>query len=172
MTPRSKQLFLFFALMSFCAASVDADDAKTTFGISSKFPGEYQLIQKSGDGADKYCPEVLKVSISAASVVVSGSAWFPAWEVFSFAEAGCRKKSGDIGTSRSVCMNFHEKEVSSTDTSLLTIVGFIREYAGIRLGTFDSDILTYEHSSTQIPFGIFGIWDADKFRCSYKRISS
>jgi len=153
------------------AVSAHANPATDALGISSKFPGTYALIDKSGEGARECADKIQIVATDAAVRLFSAPDSVYAQESFAVSEKGCESGEGDIGPNRTRCTHFKKFEVHFTDTSPLTIAGFIREYRGIRLDAFDSDLLTWEHGSTIIPFGVLGLWNGDKFKCTYKRIS-
>jgi hypothetical protein len=154
-------LFSSVAVLGMSSLSAFADSATDALGISSKFPGDYQLVSAQGKAG---CAEKLHV-VATSDYVTANS------EYYYKKDSGCESHEGDIGPVRNECTKFYEKEVNSTMTSPVTIVGYVSEYSGIKLGAFDSDTIVYQHDNTEIPFGITGIWDGEKFKCTYKRIS-
>lgn len=149
-----------FVILSFSSFASDAL-------ISQKLAGEYEIIKRKGKGAQEYCENTLKISVTESGVFTSA---FDAH--FYFKANGCKTGEGDIGPLRTRCTRFSNNEVSYSDTQPLTIVGFVRESTSVSLDFGSQDKLTYKHSTTEVPFGILGLWNDRDFSCKYQRIGS
>lgn len=138
---------------------------------STALRGEYELVETSGTYAQSdYCSQVIKVSVNEKRVYLTGIRDGLSRALFSGEKEGCSNRQGDIGPLRTSCVRFNKRSVSNSRTSLLTIVGFIREVEKISLKGHSGNKLVYSNSVTQIPFGIVGVGDDDEFECVYERM--
>lgn len=136
---------------------------------SSALAGQYKLTKASSEFAAKYhCSEEIEVKVNERSVTLEGISDNNSHASFWSEDAGCEKGAGDIGPLRKKCTTFKENSVSYSDTSYLTIVGYVREVESIKV---KGDKLTFSNNIIQVPFGILGIFKDDEFKCDYKRVS-
>lgn len=151
------------ALVTFCSSFALANEATDALGISPKFPGTYTLEKAKGGGAQYHCDQTVELIVTEHSVQFGRVS-------FHIADAGCKKTEGDIGPVRVSCTKFSERKISDSLTEPLTIVGYVSEQTSLRLSLFDDTKLVFSHDVDQVPFGILGIWNEDKFKCTYKRM--
>lgn len=138
---------------------------------SKALEGQYELIEASSEYAKSYhCSKEIEVSVSEDAVVLTGVSDNNSYASFWAENEGCNNTEGDIGPLRTKCTRFNKKSVSYSDTSYLTIVGFVREFERIDLKGKNDNKLIYSNNVTQVPFGILGIWNDDEFKCEYKRL--
>ncbi len=137
---------------------------------SRNLEGQYELVKASSDFAKAYhCSQEIEVRVNESLVVLDGLSDNKSHSAFYAEDEGCEKSKGDIGPIRKKCTRFKKKSVSYSDTSYITIAGFIREYTTIKLDGKKGDKLIYSNNITQVPLGILGINKDDEFKCEYKR---
>lgn len=151
------------ALATFCSSFALANEATDALGISPKFPGTYSLVMAKGGGAKYHCNETVELIVTENRVEFGT-------ETFYASDAGCKNTEGDIGPVRVSCTKFSKRKISDSMTEPLTIVGYVSEQTSLRLSMFDDTKLIFSHDVDQVPFGILGIWNDDKFKCTYKRM--
>ena len=140
---------------------------------STALNGKYELIKASSEYAQTYhCSQEIEVIVSEDLVDLDGVSDNRSHASFLANNEGCENSEGDIGPLRRKCTTFNKKSVSYSDTSFLTIAGYVREVKKLRLKGKNSNKLIYSNNITQVPFGIFMIWDDDEFKCEYKRLDS
>ncbi|OFZ21234.1 MAG: hypothetical protein A2X94_07175 [Bdellovibrionales bacterium GWB1_55_8] len=156
------RLILLLGMVFLSCSLVFANEATEALGISAKFPGTYTLVRASGGGSQYHCDKEMELIVEPGAVRFGR-------ESFYLESSGCHRRQGDIGPVRVSCTQFSERKISDSLTEPLTIVGYIREFTGIRQKRSNSDVIIFEHDLTQIPFGILGIWSDEEFKCVYKR---
>ncbi len=147
--------------------------ASASFADSSlkslKLNGEYRLLKASSEYAETYhCSEEILVKVNESLVVLDGLSDNKSYSAFYADEEGCEKSQGDIGPLRKRCTRFNKNSVSYSDTSYLTIVGFIREVTKLKLNRKGK--LIFSKNITQVPLGILGVNKDKEFSCEYERI--
>lgn len=127
--------------------------------------GQFMLTKASTSHArDTQCDTYIEIIVSDDEVRLRGinSETDNSFESFKFADAGC--------SAQHVCTRFTEGSVVQAARLPLSMAGAARTSISIRTSLFDKNKLIYSHDHTQLPFGIFGIWDDQKFECQYQRI--
>ena len=171
-------LILKLILLSSCFSL--ANDITNQLGISEKFIGRFSQIEASGEAAPYKCPNSIEITASEFSIEIHDlKGGFV--EQFIAHKSGCDNTKGDIGPVRLNCNLFSESEINWSITEPVTIVGYTSSMTGIRFDTdynFETsqmvpnqDVIVYQHDVTEIPFGILGIWNSEKFYCRYQRMS-
>lgn len=134
---------------------------------SAALAGRYNLTKASSEYAAQFhCSGEIEVTVTEKAVTLNGTRSYTS---FRAQDTSCQHQSGDIGPLRTTCTTFSQNSVSESLTEPVTIVGYIRETETIHL--LGENILIHRNNVTQIPFGIFGAWDDDEFKCEYRRVS-